>query len=1226
MTPPRTLFQVALGIGLLGANVDRLAGQIWSTMPSTGVDPYYKPSPAAVAAGYRVSIVSIMTVNDPAVPNIGGYRMVGIPDGLGAYDNGNGTFTLLMNHELPGGSFAGGEPIVLSITNPTTGNISVVTNGGATGVPRAYGGKGAFVSEWVLSRTNLAVLSGHDFTQPGRFFVWDHTNYVFRPFDPTNDFHASRFCSADLAPVTAYFNPATGRGTQERIFMNGEEDGGRAQGARAFAHIATGPDQGSSYELPYLGFFPWENSVACPTPQDLTIVMGNEDSGLTDSQLYIYLGLKGTNGLDIEKAGLHGGHTYVLRVEINGIPVTNETNARVLGLTNRVVSAPFTLYDEGDVSNLSQGELATNSLLNGTSFQRIEDGAWDPTHPTDYYFVTTGAASGANVSNASRLWRVRFGNLANPMEGGTITMMAENAVGNGQAASLTNPVMWDNICILPDGRILLQEDPGGNNRLSKIWMFNPPTGELVDLATADPKVFQNGGAKFRTVDEESSGIIDASQILGPGWVIFDVQAHYSIAGELVEGGQLLAMHIEKTGLNLPGTGVDPYFKPALPQAGAGGFFVTAYSLLTVTETNHPSQTDYHFVGIPDGLGALNNGNGTFTLFVNHELRGGDLPGGAGTTTYTTNAANGVITTNDNSAQGVTRPYGGKGSFVSEWLVSLTNLSVLSGKDLMPAGSVFLYDGVGGYRPFDPATDYHFSRFCAADLPAVTAFYNPDNGKGTQTRLFMHGEEDGGAFRNFYDGRAFAHLVTGPNKGKTYELPWLGKMNWENAVACPVPQDLTIVMGLDDNELTNSQVYIYIGQKENSGSDIHRAGLDNGQLYGVKVWNAGQPVALENNTNVFGGSARSTFATFTVHPLGNVANLSGADLHSLSLANCTSFQRVEDGAWDPAHPNDFYFVTTGRISGTNVSNATRLWRMCFADVMNPLAGGTIEMVLEGAAGIGNALSSTQPVMMDNICILPNDGGILIQEDPGNAERLAKIWHYDTLTGQLTMLAEADAKVFGNGGSAFQTRDEESSGIIDASEILGPGWVLFAVQSHLTIGGELVERGQLIAMHWTRFVAYPSIAIQPASQTVGIGANVVLSVTPTGTGPFTYQWFANGLAIAGATGSTLPLYSLQLNQAGTVFTVAVTGPEGTVTSGPATIRVNPATPALPSFAMYPGMFMTGTPGGQYRVEWAEVLGGVTNWQTLTNITLPSSPWFIVDTSGTNKPQRFYRALIQ
>jgi hypothetical protein len=32
--------------------------------------------------------------------SVDGYRMVGIPDGLGAFDNGDRTFTLLMNHEL----------------------------------------------------------------------------------------------------------------------------------------------------------------------------------------------------------------------------------------------------------------------------------------------------------------------------------------------------------------------------------------------------------------------------------------------------------------------------------------------------------------------------------------------------------------------------------------------------------------------------------------------------------------------------------------------------------------------------------------------------------------------------------------------------------------------------------------------------------------------------------------------------------------------------------------------------------------------------------------------------------------------------------------------------------------------------------------------------------------------------------------------------------------------
>ena len=40
-----------------------------------------------------------------------------------------------------------------------------------------------------------------------------------------------------------------------------------------------------------------------------------------------------------------------------------------------------------------------------------------------------------------------------------------------------------------------------------------------------------------TTDEESSGIIDGGSMLGDGWFLMNSQAHYGIAGELVQGGQ-----------------------------------------------------------------------------------------------------------------------------------------------------------------------------------------------------------------------------------------------------------------------------------------------------------------------------------------------------------------------------------------------------------------------------------------------------------------------------------------------------------------------------------------------------------------------------------------------------------------------------------------------------------------------------------------------------------------
>src|SRR5580658_8211489 len=42
--------------------------------------------------------------------------------------------------------------------------------------------------------------------------------------------------------------------------------------------------------------------------------------------------------------------------------------------------------------------------------------------------------------------------------------------------------------------------------------------------------------------------------------------------------------------------------------------------------------------------------------------------------------------------------------------------------------------------------------------------------------------------------------------------------------------------------------------------------------------------------------------------------------------------------------------------------------------------------------------------------------------------------------------------------------------------------------------------------------------PASQTVMVGQTATFTVTASGSGPLTYQWYKNGVAISGATSST------------------------------------------------------------------------------------------------------------
>jgi hypothetical protein len=61
-----------------------------------------------------------------------------------------------------------------------------------------------------------------------------------------------------------------------------------------------------------------------------------------------------------------------------------------------------------------------------------------------------------------------------------------------------------------------------------------------------------------------------------------------------------------------------------------------------------------------------------------------------------------------------------------------------------------------------------------------------------------------------------------------------------------------------------------------------------------------------------------------------------------------------------------------------------------------------------------------------------------------------------------------------------------------------------------------------------------------------------VQATGSGPLTYQWFRNGVALAGATTASLVFSAVSAADAGT-YHVTVTGPGGSVTSLPVTLAV-------------------------------------------------------------------------
>ena len=91
--------------------------------PSTSTAPYL------VGATPNVKFKSICTAGD-ALPVSGVFA--GTPDGLAAFDNGDGTFTLLVVHQLSSSS----------------------------GLVRDYGGTGSFIDRLVIDKATLRVTFG----------------------------------------------------------------------------------------------------------------------------------------------------------------------------------------------------------------------------------------------------------------------------------------------------------------------------------------------------------------------------------------------------------------------------------------------------------------------------------------------------------------------------------------------------------------------------------------------------------------------------------------------------------------------------------------------------------------------------------------------------------------------------------------------------------------------------------------------------------------------------------------------------------------------------------------------------------------------------------------------------------------------------------------------------------------------------------------------------------
>jgi hypothetical protein len=126
--------------------------------------------------------------------------------------------------------------------------------------------------------------------------------------------------------------------------------------------------------------------------------------------------------------------------------------------------------------------------------------------------------------------------------------------------------------------------------------------------------------------------------------------------------------------------------------------------------------------------------------------------------------------------------------------------------------------------------------------------------------------------------------------------------------------------------------------------------------------------------------------------------------------------------------------------------------------------------------------------------------------------------------------------------------------------------------------------------------PSIAVQPASQSVFSGATATFTVSAAGSGTLTYQWRRNGSNISGATSAsyTTPATTVAGGSAnsGDVYSVVVTGDTSpAATSSNATLTVT----AAATFSMTFGPFALNTGAGQ------RVAGEAFDWWAFSGVVI-------------------------
>jgi hypothetical protein len=396
---------------------------------------------------------------------VGTYQMSGIPDGLGAYAGGG-----------PSAQGGGGEGLQVLMNHELEGDKP--------------SGVGARVSQLALDRNARRV-------RAARYALDGSEGFL-------------RFCSATLATLDG-----------RRLFLTGEEstDDGDLTSARddglgrGGSSIALDPKTGRYRETRHFGLLPHENLVPVDG-LDQAVVLTTEDGepGENESQLYAFIAPSFRDAIAGRRGSLHVWKAD-RRSESDADPSTDDIaeGERVRG---RFV--PLSEKDNADADALEDAAQAEDAF----DFERLEDAAISRTADGSLHIADTGAAGSESVRG--RLYRFDFERSDPRRATLTLELDADAQALRPDPVKLVNP---DNLDVSARS-LVIQEDRNEEHRgpeieggYGRVLVYDLATRRLRAVARVSTP------SQLKPGEWESSGVINASDLLGPGRWLLDVQAH-----------------------------------------------------------------------------------------------------------------------------------------------------------------------------------------------------------------------------------------------------------------------------------------------------------------------------------------------------------------------------------------------------------------------------------------------------------------------------------------------------------------------------------------------------------------------------------------------------------------------------------------------------------------------------------------------------------------------------